>query len=110
MNDTNDSPQERVDDAHHTDNQRRFVAIERRLEDGDLSMRQIKDDLKVNTDATQRVEASTADIVEFFQSMQGAFKVLNWIGKLAKPIGAIIALFVALWTAWIAFKTGSSPK
>jgi len=69
-------------------------------------MQQIKDNLKENTDATKRIDASTKEIVEFFESMKGAFKVLNWIGKLARPIGAIVLLGTSLWGAWTAFKSG----
>ena len=84
----------------------RISKIEDRLKEGDAAMKQLKDDLAENTAATKRIDASTADIVEFFQSMKGAFKVLNWIGQLARPISAIVAFCVALWGVWIAFKTG----
>jgi hypothetical protein len=41
--------------------------------------------------------------------MQGAFKVLRWLGMLAKPMAAIVALGVALIGAWNAAK-GIYPK
>ncbi len=81
-----------------------------RLEEGGAVIKQIKDDLASNTASTKRVESSTDEIVDFFNSVKGAFKVLNWIGKLAKPLGAIIAFCVALWTAWLAFAGGSHPR
>ena len=77
--------------------------IAARFDDGDERMGRIEGDvaavradLAQNTRATQSVAASTADLVEFFEAMRGAFKVLNWIGKLAKPLGAITALCAAL--------------
>jgi hypothetical protein len=40
--------------------------------------------------------------------MKGAFKVLNWLGKLARPMAAIVALGVALAAAWNAARGGST--
>ena len=77
--------------------------IAARFDDGDERMGRIESDvaavrteLEDNTRATKQLAASTADLVEFFEAMRGAFKVLNWIGKLAKPLGAITALCAAL--------------
>ena len=49
------------------------------------------------------------DLLDFFEAMRGAFKVLIWLGKLAKPTAAIVALCVALAGAWNAAK-GIYPK
>lgn len=91
----------------------RLIALERdvtihgrRLSDGDLTIKQIQGDLAENTEATKRIAESTADIVVFFQSVQGAFKVLNWIGKLARPVGAIVGLCLALWGVYLAWRSG----
>lgn len=81
----------------------------RRLQDGDVTINQMRLDLAENTAVTRRIDSSTADLVDFFESTKGAFRVLNWIGKLARPIGAIIALFVAMWTAWIAYRGAGGP-
>ena len=83
--------------------------IEKRLLVGDGEMKQIRDDLALNTAETKKIASSTAEIVEFFESMKGAFKVLNWIGALARPVGAIVAMGVAMWGAWTAFRHGM-PK
>lgn len=50
-----------------------------------------------------------ADLLEFFTAMKGAIKVFNWVGKLARPATAIVALGVALVAAWNAAK-GIYPK
>ena len=44
------------------------------------------------------------DLLEFFEAMRGAFKVLNWLGKLAKPTAAIVGLGAACVTAWSAWR------
>lgn len=56
-----------------------------------------------------QLKQQLADLLEFFTAMKGAFKVLNWLGKLAKPTAAIMALGVALAGAWNAAK-GIYPK
>jgi len=56
------------------------------------------------SEATKRVESSTSELVEMFKAFQGAFQVLQYIGKLAKPLGAIIGAGVAVAAAWTAFR------
>lgn len=55
------------------------------------------------------LRAQLADLLEFFGAMKGAFKVLNWLAKLARPVTAIVALGVALVAAWNAAR-GIYPK
>ena len=83
---------------------------QQRLDAGQATMHQLKDDLAANTAATQRIDASTIKIVEFFESAQGAFRVLDWLGRLAKPVGAIVALGVAVWSAVQAAGFGGGHK
>ena len=40
--------------------------------------------------------------------MKGAFKVLNWVGKVAKPLAAIVMLGGACVGFWTAIKGGAS--
>jgi hypothetical protein len=82
-----------------------------RLDAGDQRMGRIEGDvaavreeLAANTEATRQVAANTADLVEFFQAVQGAFKVLNVIAKLAKPLGAIATATAAGLGVWSAVK------
>ena len=70
--------------------------------EGELA--QLKTDLATNTKLTVEVRDQTKEMVEFYGSMQGAFKVLNMIGKLAKPISAIMVLIVAVVGVWDAVK------
>lgn len=85
--------------------------ITQRLDEGDTRMGRIEDDLaavradlNANTEATQTVAANTGELVEMFQAMKGALKVLNWIGSLVKPMGYIVAFGTALLGAWTAIK------
>lgn len=91
-------PQTRIEhDAPTTnlshDEWRAFV--DARLAQGGEEMASIRADLKTNTEATQRIDTATAEIVSFFESVKGAFKVLDWIGRLARPQGFIDAAATA---------------
>lgn len=66
--------------------------------------------LKENTDATKRIEANTAEMLDVFESFKGAMKVLNWIGKAAKPMGYVVGLCASIAAFWAALKGGVSPK
>lgn len=66
--------------------------------------------LQENTAATKRIEANTAEMLEAFESFKGAMRVLEWIGKAAKPIGYIVGLCAAITGFWTALKTGATPK
>lgn len=87
--------------------------LDERLMAGDERMTRIESnvaalgqELADNTKATREVAESTRDLVEFFQAMKGAFKVLNWLGKIAKPAGYIVALGTAVAAFWSALKGG----
>jgi hypothetical protein len=50
------------------------------------------------------IDKNTKGLVEAFDALQGAFKVLGWIASAAKPIlwvGALIMAAGAIWQTWI---------
>jgi hypothetical protein len=60
--------------------------------------------LQVNTEATQRVEANTAELVDAFRNLKGFFSVLDYLGRLAKPMGWLLAAGAAALLFWDRFK------
>ena len=66
--------------------------------------------LKENTDATNSIKADTAELLEAFRSFKGAMKVLEWIGKAAKPLGYVVGLGASVAAFWAAMKSGINPK
>jgi hypothetical protein len=48
------------------------------------------------------IDTNTKGMVEAFNNLQGAFKVLGWIASVAKPIIIVVGFFTAL-TAFIQF-------
>ena len=75
-----------------------------------LEQAEFRNLLKENTDATNSIKADTAELLEAFRSFKGAMKVLEWIGKAAKPIGYIAGLCASVAAFWAAIKSGVTPK
>lgn len=83
--------------------------IKERLDEGSERMATIERDLKAlaqglheERQELQELKQQLAEMLEFFTAMKGAFKVLNWVGKVAKPLAAIVMLggaCVGFWTA-----------
>ncbi|WP_240933154.1 hypothetical protein [Diaphorobacter sp. HDW4B] len=84
----------------------RLIAGDERMNRIEGSVAALSEEMAENTKATREVADSTKDLVEFFQAMKGAFKVLNWLGKIAKPAGYIVALGTAVAGFWSALKGG----
>ena len=75
-----------------------------------LEQAQFRVELAENTNATKRIEANTAEMLDVFESWKGAMKVLNWIGKAAKPLGYVVGLGASIAAFWAALKAGVHPK
>ena len=98
--------------------------VARALDKGDRRMNSLADEiavvkleqaehrrlLKENTDETKAIKADTAELVEAFHSFKGAMKVLEWIGKAAKPLGYIAGFCASMYAFWTAVKSGVTPK
>lgn len=78
--------------------------IQQQLGEGAARMTRIEEGLAANTAATEAIQAGTAELVEVFRAMQGAFRVLNWLGRLARPMSYIVALAAAGVGLWSAIK------
>jgi hypothetical protein len=70
----------------------------------DVSHREIYDRLLAVEAKVDKIERATADVVSAFNAAQGAFTVLEWLGKLAKPILWIGGLVTAAGIIWQNFK------
>ena len=98
--------------------------VARALDKGDRRMNSLADEitvvkleqaefrhlLKENTDDTKAIKADTAELLEAFHSFKGAMKVLEWIGKAAKPLGYIVGACASVTAFWAAMKSGVTPK
>ena len=98
--------------------------VARALDKGDRRMNSLADEsavvkleqaehrrlLKENTDETKAIKADTAELLEAFRSFKGAMKVLEWIGKAAKPIGYVVGLGASIAAFWAAMNSGVTPK
>ena len=66
--------------------------------------------LAENTETINEIKTDTADMLEVFESWKGAMRVMEMIGKLAKPLGYIVGLIAAVVGIWNAMKSGVGPK
>jgi len=60
-----------------------------------------------NTDLIQQIDRNTQDIVDTFQALSGGFRVLQGLGRIARPLACIVGLVAAVLTAgsaWRGFK------
>lgn len=82
------------------------ASITDRLDAGDARMTRIEGDLSANTKATQELAANTSQVVELLKDFKGAMRVLDYIGRLAKPLGYILKACLAIAAIWATVKTG----
>lgn len=83
--------------------------VNQRFDKGSERMATIEQELAKTRQELHELKQQLAELLEFFGAMKGAFKVLNWLAKLARPVTAIVALGVALVAAWNAAR-GIYPK
>lgn len=87
--------------------ERGLADIHERLKKGDERMDKMDAEIVRNTKLTESIDTNTKDLIKLFQSWAGAFKVLEQIGSLAKPVGYLAMAVAAVAGAITAVKTGS---
>lgn len=78
--------------------------INERFDKGSERMAAIERELGKTRQELHELKQQLADLLEFFIAMKGAIKVFYWVGKLARPAAAIVALGAACVTAWSAWR------
>lgn len=66
--------------------------------------------LAENTETIKEIKTDTADMLEVFESWKGAMRVMEMIGKLAKPLGYIVGFCASIAAFWTAMKSGVPTK
>jgi hypothetical protein len=70
------------------------------MSDHDVTHREIYDRLVAVEGKVDAIADSTKDVVKAFEAAQGAFTVLEWLAKAAKPLlwlGGLVAAVVTFW-------------
>ena len=49
---------------------------------------------------TTSIKSDTSELLETFQALKGAWAVLNFIGKLAKPVAALTTFLGTIYLLW----------
>ncbi len=70
------------------------------MQDEPISHREIYDRLIAVEHKVDRIDKATADVVSAFNAAQGAFTVLEYLGKIAKPILWISGVVTAVGVIW----------
>lgn len=65
-----------------------------------VTHQQIYDRLVAVETKVDHIDKNTKDLVDGFKAVQGAFVVLGWIAKAAKPILWIIGVMSAIAVFW----------
>lgn len=68
-----------------------------------IRMDKMEERIEACTEATERVDRNTSELVSILSSWKGAMAVLDFMGKVAKPLAAIGAVLGA-WFTWRAQK------
>ena len=66
--------------------------------------------LAENAETINKIKTDTADMLEVFESWKGAMRVMEMLGKLAKPLGYIVGFVASVAAFWASMKSGASPK
>ena len=66
--------------------------------------------LKENTEAINAIKSDTADMLATFESWRGAMRVLEAIGKFAKPVSYIVGMLASVAAFYTALKSGVGTK
>lgn len=85
------------------------LALSQRLTKVEQDMTALRDDVATNTTLTQQVRHDTAEMVELFRSVQGAFVVLEKLGRMARPVGWLAAAVASVVGLWSVLK-GGGPR
>ena len=63
-----------------------------------------------NAETINKIKTDTAEMLGVFESWKGAMKVMEMIGRLAKPLGYIVGFGASVAAFWAAMKSGINPK
>ena len=66
--------------------------------------------LAKNAVTAKEIKTDTADMLEVFESWKGAMRVMEMLGKLAKPLGYIVGFGASVAAFWASMKSGVGPK
>lgn len=70
----------------------------------EISHREIYERLKTVELKVDKIETNTEGMVAAFQAAQGAFTVLEWLAKVAKPLLIVGGFLAAIGAAWTQIK------
>ena len=74
------------------------------MSDHEITHKEIYERVVQLEEKVDRIDRNTSGLVKAFEAANGAFTVLEWVARLAKPILWIGAAITAISVAWSNFK------
>jgi hypothetical protein len=74
------------------------------VSDHEITHKEIYERVVRLEEKVDRIDGNTSGLVKAFEAANGAFLVLEWVARLAKPILWIGAALTAISIAWSNFK------
>lgn len=93
-----------------TTQQQQLAAQEQRINQLEAKYQELATKLEENTVETKATRENTSRLVELMESMQGAMRVLEAIGRFFRPLGFIAVFISASLGIWASIKNGVMPK
>lgn len=74
------------------------------MSDHDITHKEIYDRVVRLEEKVDRIDQNTDGMVSAFNAAQGAFTVLEWLAKVAKPLLIVGGFLAAIGAAWTQIK------
>lgn len=74
------------------------------MSDHDITHKEIYDRVVRLEEKVDRIDQNTDGMVSAFNAAQGAFTVLDWLAKVAKPLLIVGGFLAAIGAAWTQIK------
>lgn len=87
-----------------------LAGVKLKLAEFESTQQSMQKTMATNSELICKIHASTAELVDVFNSWKGAMKTLEWIGRIAKPVSAIAIMIGAVWGTVTAIKSGVHIK
>lgn len=80
-----------------TDRHESHADLEKQLSSMQGRITAVESSLAANTLITRNIQDDTIELLDIIRSVKGGFKVMGWMGVLAKWVASLLAVFGAIY-------------
>lgn len=84
-------------DAATADRHESHADIEKQLASMHVRINAVESSIAANTLITRNISSDTGELLDIINSVKGGFKVMGWVGVLAKWAASLLAVFGAIY-------------